>query len=93
MAHFEAATKAPLALVLPSLLVVSYLERNETLPSTWLPVSKTYRRDAHLGNGISLQLTSPEGKGKVWSDRDIIEHLMVSESKIPPPRGALVSLY
>lgn len=93
MAKLTAATKAELALVLPSLLVVSHLERNGTLPSGWLPLSKTYRRSAHLGNGASVQLTSPDGEGKVWSDRAIIEHLVVSKSKAPSLRSALVSAY
>ncbi|CRG87966.1 glutamyl-tRNA synthetase [Talaromyces islandicus] len=91
MAELIAATKAELALVLPSLLVVSHLERNGTLPSSWLPLSKTYRRTAHLGNRASIQLTFPDGEGrKVWSDRDIIEHLVVSKPKVPSLRSALV---
>jgi hypothetical protein len=93
MANLTAATKAELALVLPSLLVVCHLERNGKLPSSWLPLSKTYRRAAHLGNGKSVEITSPDGEGKVWSDRDIIEHLVVSKSEAPSLRIALVSAF
>lgn len=92
MAELTAATKAELALVLPSLMVVTHLERNEMLPSSWLPLSKTYRRSTHLGNGASIQLTSPDSEEKkAWSDRDIIEHLVVSKSKVPSSRAVLVS--
>ncbi|KAJ9292477.1 hypothetical protein DTO271G3_8749 [Paecilomyces variotii] len=72
MAEIIAATKAELALVLPSLLV-------------------TYCRVVHLGNGASVQFTSPDGgKAKVWSDRAIIEQLVSSELKVPCLRRALV---
>ncbi|GAW14428.1 hypothetical protein ANO14919_038300 [Xylariales sp. No.14919] len=84
MAHFEAATKASLASVLPSLLLVSYLERNESLPSTWLPLSKTYTRAANLRDGASVQLTPPGAEGTTWNDRDVVEQLLAFfPSKLP----------
>lgn len=93
MANIIAATKAEFSLSLPCLLVVSYLEQNGTRPSSWVPLNKTHHWAADLGDGISIQLTSPDGAGKVWSDWKITEHLVISESMVTSPQGFWVRAY
>ncbi|KUL87379.1 hypothetical protein ZTR_04668 [Talaromyces verruculosus] len=87
MANIIAATKAELGLGLPSLLVVSYLEQNGTRPSSWVPLNWTHHRAFDLGDGISIQLTSPDGAGRAWSDWKITEPVVISESKVTSHKG------
>jgi hypothetical protein len=73
MAHYEAATKAPLALTLPTSLVLTYLDRKGPLFSSTL--QKTYLQDAKLGDGSSVRLTF---RGQVLTDGDIVDYLTAS---------------
>ena len=92
MAHLEAATKAPLASILPALLSVSYAEQNGSLPASWLPVTKTYQQAAKLDNDSLIRLTPPEGESKALNDQKIIEELLsVSQAQTDAVCGPLKS--
>jgi glutamyl-tRNA synthetase len=85
MSDLTIATKANPALVLPSLLIASYLERSAALPV----LTKTFHEGAALAGKESIQLTFDDGK--TLSDKAIIHYFAdLANNNTTPRRASLV---
>jgi glutamyl-tRNA synthetase len=86
MSDLTIATKADPALVLPSLLIASYLEQSATLPV----LTKSFHEGAALAGKESIQLTFDDGQ--TLSNKAIVYYFAdLANNNTTPQRASLVS--